>query len=543
MATPLAILIFFASSLFFVARRNLRYLRYFQQEQYNDKRYLAWFWKGKNFDTRATFTLLAVIAVIFVLFQLGLALSPLSIALVAGVPLIIVAFFEIDPRKEGKITLKMTPRAKRIYAVALVLYVLLAVLYLVLWANRGDISLMKSFVFVHPLLFQCLPLTIIVADLLLKPWERTVQRRFRNDAKRILREINPYVIGITGSYGKSSTKSILAQLLEASLGPTFWPPEGVNSPMGITRQIREKLKPVHKYAVIEMAAFQRGSIKRLCDLTPPQAGILTAVGEMHLERFGSKENIFRTKSELPQAIPNDGILVCNADNAGARRAAAENPKAQTLLYGIDAAEVDCRVSDVRATVEGSEFTLHWKGKAYAAKTPILGKPLLSNIAAAFTMGCALGADPEFLLAAIRNLTPVRNRLELQQSGSIVQLNDAYNSNPIGFRAALEVLAELPGERKILVTPGMIELGDEQEAHNEKVAEYAAQVCDLVAVIGDTNKDAILRGLRAGGIAERDVLLFTSRDEAFKELGTRYQAGDVVLVENDLPDLLETREAF
>jgi UDP-N-acetylmuramoyl-tripeptide--D-alanyl-D-alanine ligase len=376
--------------------------------------------------------------------------------------------------------------------------------------------------------------------LVLQPGERAIQEKFRREAEGILHDVKPYVIGITGSYGKTSTKNTLAKLLNVCLAPTFWPKGGINTVMGITREIRAELKPAHKYAVIEMGAYKIGSIRRLCEFTPPNAAIVTAVGLMHLERFGGAENVFRAKSELAQAVPADGILVCNGDDEGARRMAAENPKAKTLLYGFNpaAGKLDSWISDIEVSVSGTSFRLHWGEASHAAFVPLHGKPALSNLLGAFTMACALGADPQYLVGAMHNIEPVSNRLEVRKYGGFVQINDAYNSNPVGFAAALELLQALPGERKILVTPGMIELGEEQARENEKAAELAARICNLVFVVGSINREPLCRGLERGGLGQEQIRCYPHRDQALSILHSERKPGDVILLENDLPDLYE-----
>ncbi len=185
--------------------------------------------------------------------------------------------------------------------------------------------------------------------------------------------------------------------------------------------------------------------------------------------------------------------------------------------------------------------------------------MLSNILASFTMSCALGISPELVLAAIRNVRTASNRLEPMKAtisslspentgrcpqGNILRLNDAYNSNPAGFAAALDVLSGISGGRKILVTPGMIELGDRQEIENRQVAEKAAAICDLVLVVGETNRQSLVGGLQAGKMDAACYKEIPTMKEALSYLSTDYcQNGDIVLIENDLPDLYETVVAF
>lgn len=541
----LSLFVIATGSILFFVRRGLRYLRYFQQEEYNPSRFTRWFLEKRTFDRRGTAIAFSTWIATLLGAQANLPLS-LPMSLVAAGGLVAIAFREEDPRKVGKLTLKMTQRATRIYQTALVLYALGVLLAGIALFFAHPPAAPAWFWLAQVLFIQTTPAWLMLANAILWPGEQSRQAGFLNEAKTILSQVDPYVIGITGSYGKTSTKAILGKILEC-LEPTFWPPGSINTPMGITREIRERMKPEHHLAVIEMAAYQRGSIKRLCDLTPPKAGIVTAVGVMHLDRFGGQENIFFAKSELPQAIPDDGILVCNGDNEGARRIAAENPKKVTLLYGLEPEKglLDCWMSDIQPSAEGTAFTMNWQGQQYKGFTRLLGKPMLSNIVASFTMACALGFDPEYVLAAIYNLEPEKHRLNLVRNGDGLILDDSYNSNPIGFKSALEVLNAIPGDRKILVTPGMVELGEIQETENRKAAMEAASLCDLVAVVGNTNKEALVEGLRQGGIKDEQLLQFENRDSALSFLMNQEnrREGDVILIENDLPDLYEAVARF
>jgi UDP-N-acetylmuramoyl-tripeptide--D-alanyl-D-alanine ligase len=296
---------------------------------------------------------------------------------------------------------------------------------------------------------------------------------------------------------------------------------------------------------MEMGAYREDSIKKLCDFTPPNAGIITAIGLAHLERFKTEEAVYRAKSELAKAIPQNGILVCNGDSPGARRMAEEFKKDTTILYGFDSSmgELDCKASNLSFSELGSTFEITWQGKTYQARTKLLGRPIISNILAAFSMACALGANPELALAAIYNLQPVDNRLKLVKNAGITYLQDAYNSNPTGFASALEVLENLKGAQKILMTPGMVELGERQAIENKMVGEVAAKVCSDVIVVGKTNRDALLAGLEKGGFGDKKAAVVDTREEAFSLLNSIQKEGSVILIENDLPDLYEGKEGF
>jgi UDP-N-acetylmuramoyl-tripeptide--D-alanyl-D-alanine ligase len=265
---------------------------------------------------------------------------------------------------------------------------------------------------------------------------------------------------------------------------------------------------------------------------------------------------------LPQALAKDGLLVLNGDYQYCRQMAADTKAERILFYGLDdqTGSLDAYMHDIVPIEKGTNFTIRWGDKEYPGFTQLLGRPMLSNILACFTMTCAIGLNPELVLAVIRNVKTESNRLEAVRSaigsmqasnngqppreGTILRLNDAYNSNPKGFAGALEVLDTVPGKRKILVTPGMIELGERQYDENKAAAEKAASVCDLVLVVGKTNEKALLEGLNTGGMPEEKFKTIETMRDALNFLAHEYcEDGDVVLIENDLPDLYEAIPTF
>jgi UDP-N-acetylmuramoyl-tripeptide--D-alanyl-D-alanine ligase len=545
MLTLICLTVISVAVILFFTRRGLRYLRYFQQEEYNGARFKDWFLEKSTFDKKGSFV--ALLAAGLSKFATGGDMTLcLVVCLIAAAVLVFVGFSEEDPRKVGKIKLNMTDRATAIYNLGLGLYAIAVILVIVgTYALGGGDSIYWYWLAAVGLI-QSSPLWIVIANAILWPNEFKKQQAFLQEAKDILADYQPYTIGITGSYGKTSTKAILGGILEA-IEPTFWTPGSINTEMGITRQIRENLKPQQEIAIIEMGAYQIGSIAKLCRFTPPNAGLVTAVGIMHLERFGGAANIYQAKCELAQAIPQDGILICNGDNPGARQMATDYPKDTTLLYGLepDLGHLDCWMSDIDANMDGTTFIIHWQGREYPGFTKLLGVPMLSNLVGAFTMACALGKDPDYVIAAIYNVEPANNRLNLRKNGDGFILDDSYNSNPIGFASALEVLEALDGGRKILMTPGMVELGDIQAAENRQVALKAAAICDLAIVVGDTNKEALKAGLKEGGLTDDKLMEFPNRDAALAYLTSpeHRQSKDLILIENDLPDLYEAIAGF
>jgi UDP-N-acetylmuramoyl-tripeptide--D-alanyl-D-alanine ligase len=510
-------------------RRLLAYLRYFQQDGYEALRFLRWSGVRSLTDPAFWLSIGAVWLVPYLPLWTVLAFVAGTCLLAAGQP---------DPRHSGKITLKMTWRAKRVAAMSAAWALMVWLVWSVVAPQPGFQAIFGA----SALVYAAMPLLLIVANVWLGPYERYVQRVFELDAVDIVGRVRPFIIGITGSYGKSSTKAMLAHVLQFK-GPTLSASGSVNTMMGVTRHIRENLVFGHEFMVVEMGAFKTGSIRRLCQLTPPSAAIITAVGDMHLERFGSLDEIVRAKRELAQALPAGGLLVVNADSAGALRIARESADRRVLLYGETSSEaLDTRLESVQFSKQGTSFVLRTPTAVHRCFTPLLGRPIILNIAGAFTLASALGVDPEVIVAAIRTLKPVSNRLEVVEERGIGWIRDAYNSNQVGFRAALEVAAALPVARRFMATPGVIELGPQQFDVNRALSRETAAVCDRTVVVSDTNREAFAAGHKDAGREDRLVAVAT-RTEAFRWLNDTLEPGDIVILENDLPDLYERSEGL
>jgi len=505
-------------------RRLLAYLRYFQQEGYDHLRFLRW--ANVRSLTDPAFWVSVVSAFLYLI-------DPLLAVVLFTVGAVVLGLVQPDPRHSGKIPLRMTWRARRVLAVSLLFalsgFVLVTQFYIDLEVRAPLLA--------ASLLFALLPLTLLLANAVLAPYERFTQRAFYAEAVWQLAHVHPVVVGITGSYGKSSSKAMLAHILQFH-APTLAASGSINTVMGVTRHIREDLVPGHRFMVVEMGAYAVGSIRRLCALTPPAAGLITAVGDMHLERFGSTEAIMQAKSELAQAIPAGGILVVNADSPNALRIARQSAHCRVLLYGEQhQGELDTRVEQIRFTRQGTHFVLRTSTDTFTCFTPLLGRPIILNLAGAFTLAVAVGVDPHVAVASFRTLKPVPNRLEVVEDAGVTWIRDAYNSNQFGFRAALEVAADLPASRRFLMTPGVIELGPEQHNVNKALSREAAAICDTTIVVSDTNRLAFVEGHREAGRDDRLVAV-AGRAEAFRWLHDQLRDGDVVILENDLPDLYE-----
>lgn len=526
----------------FSLKRIVRYLHILQQDEYAADRFLIWYKARLAFDKRGMAVAVTCFAACLFITSPG---YQLIVSLVGCAALIGIAYREPNPLREGKILLRFTPRARRIFLLALGLYAALSIMTAIIGSALSAPIRVEGLWLLQLVLIQLVPFLLLASVRILAPFEERQKSRYVQEARHIFKKHAPRVIGITGSYGKTSVKELLGTLLQTSAGPTFWPRGGINTLMGNTQAIREHYSPSHRFAIIEMAAYRHGSIATLCELTRPSFGILTAIGEMHLERFGSTEAIYQAKSELVQAIPSDGTILGNGDDPRVRRAFEEHAKGRRVLFGFgdDLSSTDCRMRDVRVQDFRSHFMIDFEGRTYEGSTALLGTPALRNILAAFCAARLLGANAELALGVIANLTPTKNRLSLERVGEVWRLNDAYNSNPQGFAAALEVLHALPAKRRYLITPGMIELGDSQEERNRDAARKAAQVCDGVIVVAETNRKALVQGLLDGGLEKSNIYTVATREEGFSKLFSLERPGDASLIENDLGDWYEDTHGY
>jgi UDP-N-acetylmuramoyl-tripeptide--D-alanyl-D-alanine ligase len=288
-----------------------------------------------------------------------------------------------------------------------------------------------------------------------------------------------------------------------------------------------------------MSAKKTGDIKELCELVKPQYGLITAIGEQHLETFKTLENIINTKNELTESLPPDGMAFFNADDINCQKL-AKAAQCHVIRYGIEAAdsELDYRVRDLSINEHGSNFTVvRTRDNSQAVfQTKLLGKHNIYNILAAIALASELGVELHEMLFPVRQLLPIPHRLELKHVGAdIIFIDDAFNSNPVGSKMALEVIAQISGKRKIIITPGMIELGAKEDEYNERFGEYIAQVCDYVILVGCEQTKALQRGLAAKSYPENALFVAADFAAAKKHLEQILQAGDAVLFENDLPD--------
>ena len=513
--------------LFFAYHRLLTYLHVFQQDDYDNKRFVEWVIKRRAFDRKASLC-------VFVLAFPALLLPDFAMIfeMVAALVLAVMGWVEADPRIIGKKKLAMTQRASRICWSA---FGVLAVLSLIGVA-------IGLHLFFWTIMIQFVPLSLIAGNAILSPWESSVQKKFWDEAHAKLLELKPFIIGITGSFGKTSTKHILAHVL-SQFAPTLATPGSINTPMGIARVVRETLSPHHKYFVCEMGAYGAGSIKALCDLAPPDAAVLIGIGHAHYERYKTLDAVARAKCELPEAaVANSGWAVMGSDTLDFEytRSFIDGNRDRVLLVGGRMAD-DLRILEIGQSVDGITALVDFRGGTYTLSSPLFGIHHASNMALAFAVACRIGMEPSLVIAALKTVPQIRHRLEVihQSSGAIV-IDDAYNSNPAGFSSALSTLSLLgKNRRRILISPGMIELGAAHASEHTRIGIQAAQDCDIFLPVSPLRITAMVEAFRQHA-PHKLVVPCTTFAQAQSWLGENMRHDDIVLLENDLPDLYERK---
>ncbi|MCM1504315.1 MAG: UDP-N-acetylmuramoyl-tripeptide--D-alanyl-D-alanine ligase [Muribaculum sp.] len=500
-------------------RRDLMML---QQNSYRNERYMRWL--RTSADTTSYIRLCSYIALLVMMAPQLSERFRCAVALVV----LLINIFNLCTATYKK-PLVWTPRAKRIYTTAAVLTIGLV---MAVWLCTRSLMWTGTMLM---LAYAASHIILMTANWLLKPVEAKINKGYYDDAARILRTMpDMTVIGITGSYGKTSTKHYLNRILSEQFN-VLMTPGSYNTLMGVIRTVREMMQPYTEIFICEMGAKNIGDIKEICDLVHPKIGIITAVGEQHLESFKTIENVQRTKFELADALPSDGTIYVNNDFPYAASRRVDN--AECVRYAINGTEVtDFWVTEMKFHENGTDFTLHTpKGEAQFT-TRLIGEFNISNLIPAIAVAMQLGMPLDKISHAVSRIEQVEHRLSMKRTpGGITIIDDAFNSNPDGSRMALDVLASMTKGKRIIVTPGMIELGEKQYDYNNRLGRKIASSADVAIIVGAYNRDAILSGLKEAGMPEENVRAVETFKEAQAVLSTIMRQGDTVLYENDLPD--------
>lgn len=502
-----------------------------QQNWYNDdSRYIKWINKNLK-KVFYNFDILFVLLVTFIFIENNILLMVLVIILYT-----FLSLYYLHNQGKSKLELKVTQRVKRLFTTQFILYLIPNIIFCLVFDENN----LEIYYLIIGLMVYLNYYITYIANLINKPIEKFLASRFKKKAIKKLKEMPSLeVVGITGSYGKTSSKNILNDILNIKYNslPT---PRNFNTPVGLIITINNHLDKFNDIFIAEMGAFKRGEIKELCDLVKPKYGILTKIGVAHLESFGSQENIQKGKFELIESLPSDGIGVLNGDDELQLKYKLKN-KVKTVWIGIENENVDVRATNIKLNSDGTTFDCIFKGdkKKYKFETKLLGKANIYNILAGIALGKELGLNIKQLQMGVKKVKAVEHRLELKKMGIINIIDDAYNANPDGTKMALDVLENMPG-KKIVISSGMIELGDKSYELNKELGTYMSKKTDIAILLGKEQTKPIYDGLISKKFKKSNIYVLDNINEAFELVNKLVKEETYVLVQSDLPDIFNEK---
>ena len=514
----------------------LRYnLHMFQLNGYKNGAHIHWL--KKNVSRQYLLILIGILGVLSMCLP-----SIVTLFLQAACALICMKYYLYLKKTNTKKKLVYTARVKRLILTDSILVILLLVLtgvFLGVSRIAGAFAILTTLQII----------ALVIVNWINRPVEGMINQHYINDAKKKLRSVPDLtVIGVTGSYGKTSVKYYLDTLLKEHF-EVLITPESYNTPMGVVKTIRSSLKPSHQIFICEMGARHVGDIKEICDIVHPEHGIITSVGPQHLETFFNMDNIVNTKFELADALPEVGLLFLNGDNEYIRNhsgkyknkifyTTGEWAKARELESQIEEGEVSqyYQTGDVKLSRTGTEFTVTAPdGEKETFQMRLLGEHNVINVAGAVAVANTLGIPLKQLKVPVRRIQPVAHRMQLLERGNYTIIDDAFNSNPVGSRAAVETLKQFEGVR-ILITPGMVELGEKEAEYNYKFGTYAADCCDYILLVGEKHTAPIHKGVLESGFSQERCRVFEKLEDALSfAYSIKAEGHKFILLENDLPD--------
>lgn len=514
----------------YIFLRSRQTLHMLQQNKYNaHSTYIKWL--KHNLDKGfKNLSIIFVMLIVFIIYK-----NPLVLNVVFNLIYLILIIDILSDKSQNKLPLKYTSRVKRLIFTNMLIH-LVPLILLSLVAND------KNIVYCYlslGLIAYINSIYVLLAVFINTPIEKFVGLYYKNKAKSKLKEMsNLKVIGITGSYGKTSSKNILNDILNIKYNslPT---PKNFNTPFGLMISVNNYLDKFTDVFIAEMGACQENDINELCELVHPKYGIITKIGVAHLATFKTRENIQRTKFELIENLPSDGIGILNRDDEWQRNYKIKN-NCKIKWIGIDN-DADVMAKNIALSPEGTKFDVIFKGdkNKYTFETKLLGYNNVYNILAGIALGREFGMSIEQLKVGVSKVKAVQHRLELKRQGDITIIDDAYNSNPSGSKMALDVLKMMPGKH-IVVTPGMIELGDRENEENKQFGKYIAEVADEVILVGKEKTKPILEGLKEEKFEENKIHVINDVLVAFDLIQKLKDKETYVLLENDLPDIFNEK---
>ena len=450
--------------------------------------------------------------------------EPLILQIFAAA-ILALSIFLLIPKSKAKIPFKITGRVLRIFA----LEILITALLLLIRPGLNCVVIRLA------IINALSPLLCLLANFILLPVEKAGQKRYIDSAKAILEKHQDLtIIGITGSYGKTSMKTFLTELLKQKYN-VLTTPQNYNTPLGIARTIKTELKPTHQIFICEMGAMWKGEIAECCELANPDMGIITSIGPQHLQTFKNIDTIISTKFELADSVAkNDGIMFLNLDNPYIKK---HHTKANSISYGIENEKLDYYASKLKSSSDGQFFTVNHDKEKLDCQVKLLGHHNVENLVGAIAIAKHLKVPNKDIQFALKHIKGAPHRLELNTRGNLSIIDDTYNSNPVSSKLAVDTLSEFEG-KKIVVTPGLIELGDDEERYNQELGEHIAKMnIDHVYLVGrGSQTNAIEAGLIAKKFDSSKIQYVATPQEGVRYATQRYGTTKLnILLLNDLPD--------
>lgn len=333
------------------------------------------------------------------------------------------------------------------------------------------------------------------------------------------------IFGITGSNGKTTTKEMLASILEQT-GPGLKTQGNLNNLIGLP-QMLFRLKKEHIWAVLEMGMSEPGEIDRLAEIAAPEIGVVLNAFPAHLETMGSVENVAKAKGELLLRIARDGVAIVNADD----RLISAQPSptgVQRLSFGIR--NGDLRASSIESLgKDGQKLILHLDAKEYPLKLKAYGIHAVYNALAAAAAAHAAGVSPELICRGLENFRPFDKRFALEELSGLILIDDSYNANPASMAAALTTLGELKGRKRAFVALGdMLEMGGDELEMHYSLGIQAAKVADKLYLLGELTSETA-KGALVGGMKQTDIISISDHAEAVDDIIKQAEEGDFILV--------------
>ncbi len=510
--------------LLFTAVPTKRALHMFQQNRYELKRYTDWAVAAVQ-KMKSQQWVVVVLLIIALIMEYKFRTVVLKTFLILMMGTGILFQFYSEMKKEYIKPLVFTNRVKRQVGAFILLH-----FFWILWLLTGStlqISLGMTIGYIGPWLL------ILGVHAITLPIEENIKKQFLTKAKKIVGEHKQLIkIGITGSYGKTTSKNIVQAILSERFY-SLMTPASFNTPMGITITIREKLKPIHEVFVCEMGADHVGDIQELCDFVQPKIGLVTSIGPQHLNTFGNLENIIKEKMQLIEKLPPDGVGIINLDNEYIRNYQVQNT-CRLVRYGIENKSGDYYAKEIEYSPKGSQFIVVAGEEEISFETKLLGEHNIANILSAIAIAKELGMDWKEIQRAVKLIDYVEHRLELKKIQGYTFIDNAFNSNPVGAAMSLQVLKMMPNKR-FIITPGMIDLGSQQETLNKEFGKKMKGSADVVLLVGIEQTKPILDGLTEVGFNAEDIHVCKTVKEAFHLVYQLATFEDTILLENDLPD--------